>query len=98
MCCNRATTIIWLLAIALFALHQDVWFWSDGTLVFGFMPVGLLYHASYSLVAAALWAGAVKFAWPRGLEAWAESSPDSNAEQISRRHGDTEGAEKEHDY
>jgi len=74
MCCNRSTLILWLLTISLFVLHQDVWFWSDGTLVFGFMPIGLLYHASYSLAAAALWAATVKLAWPKDLEDWAESS------------------------
>ena len=58
--------------IALFVLHQDVWNWDNPGLVFGFMPVGLAYHAAYSLVAAAFWALVVKFAWPTKLEEWAE--------------------------
>ena len=31
---------------ALYALHQDIWFWRTAhPLVFGFLPVGLAYHA-----------------------------------------------------
>ncbi len=53
-------------------LHQDFWFWDDGTLVMGFMPVGLFYHALYSLVAATFWCLMVKYAWPSHIERWAE--------------------------
>lgn len=60
-----------LLALAgllLYLLHQDFWFWRDGTLVFGVLPVGLVYHALYCLACAALMWALVKFAWPRELE------------------------------
>ena len=63
---------VWLIAAALFVLHQDLWFWNDPTLLFGFMPIGLAYHALFSIVAAVLWFLAVKFAWPAHLEDWAE--------------------------
>jgi hypothetical protein len=33
-------------AIVLGLAHQDLWFWRDSTLVFGFLPVGLAYHVS----------------------------------------------------
>ena len=46
--------------------------WHDESLVFGFLPSGLAYHAAYSIVAAVLWALAIKFAWPHKLEAMAE--------------------------
>ena len=36
------------------------------------MPVGLAYHAGYSLVAATFWAVVIKIAWPTHLEEWAE--------------------------
>ena len=49
---------------------------NDG-LVFGFMPVGLFYHACYSLAAAILWVFAIKYAWPKDLVDWAEGG-DSN--------------------
>lgn len=58
-----------LLVVALFVLHQDVWFWHRATpLVFGLLPIGLFYHVAYTLVTAvALWA-LVRYAWPAGLD------------------------------
>lgn len=67
---------IWIIFVLLFFLHQDVWFWDDKRLVFGFLPVGLAYHAAFSLVAALLWASAVKWAWPSEIEAWADETND----------------------
>ncbi len=55
--------------ILLALLHQDFWWWDDSdTLVFGFVPVGLAYHAILSLAAACLWALAVKFCWPADVD------------------------------
>lgn len=65
--------IIWIIFVLMFILHQDFWNWSDQTLVFGFMPVGLAYHAAFSIVAALLWVSAVKWAWPSDIEAWADA-------------------------
>ena len=36
------------------------------------MPVGLFYHAMYSLVAAFFWYLVIRFAWPEEVEKWAE--------------------------
>ena len=58
--------------MVLAVLHQDVWNWDNADLVFGFLPVGLAYHAGYSVVAALFWAVVVKFAWPEKLEQWSE--------------------------
>ena len=62
----------WLLVAAvilLYALHQDVWFWRTARpLLFGFLPVGLAYHAGYSFAAALLMALLVRTAWPSELE------------------------------
>lgn len=70
---SRAPQVIWLLAVILLALHQDFWFWDDHeTLVLGFIPIGLAYHAGFSLAAAGLWALANHFAWPHDVEAMAE--------------------------
>ena len=33
--------LIWLLVAALLIAHQDYWNWTDRSLVFGFMPIGL---------------------------------------------------------
>lgn len=56
------------LVIAVVLLHQDLWFWKDKTLVFGFLPIGLAYHIGYSMLAAATLAVLVRFAWPSHLE------------------------------
>ena len=55
--------------IALYVLHQDFWFWRTARpLIFGFIPIGLFYHACYSVAAALLMWLLVKFAWPAHLE------------------------------
>ena len=72
----------WILALAvlaLYALHQDLWLWRAARpLVFGFVPVGLFYHACFCVAAAVLMGLLVAFAWPSHLERWAEGgSPDA---------------------
>ena len=58
-----------LLVVGFYLLHQDFWFWRVAKpLVFGFLPVGLFYHACYSVAAAALMWLLVKYAWPSHLE------------------------------
>lgn len=56
--------IVTVAAIVLLVLHHDLWFWNNPTLVLGFLPIGLAYHAMYSIAAAVLWAVAVRIAWP----------------------------------
>jgi hypothetical protein len=63
--------LVWAAVVLLAFLHHDFWFWDDRRLVLGFMPVGLFYHAMFSLAAGCLWALAVKFAWPVRIEEWA---------------------------
>mgnify|MGYP007073296139 CR=1 FL=1 len=55
--------VVWLLLLVLVIVHQDVWFWDDPTLVWGFMPVTLLFHAGISLGAGITWYLAPIFAW-----------------------------------
>lgn len=50
-------------------LHQDFWLWLDPTLVFGVMPIGLAYHASYSLLTTLVMALLVRYQWPADLAA-----------------------------
>ena len=64
--------IILALFIIFAVLHQDFWNWDNSNLVLGFMPVGLAYHATYSIVCAIFWACVLKFAWPSDLEKWAD--------------------------
>lgn len=55
--------------IALYALHQDFWFWRTARpFVFGFVPIGLFYQACFSVAAALLMWLLVTFAWPAHLE------------------------------
>jgi hypothetical protein len=61
----------WLLALLVIVvalLHQDFWLWTDKSLVFGFVPIGLAYHIAYSFLAALTMWVLVRFAWPRHLE------------------------------
>ena len=62
-------------------IHQDFWWWNNKTLVFGFMPLGLFYHALFSCMAAGVWAMAIKWAWPSEIEEWAESVDEQGGEQ-----------------
>jgi hypothetical protein len=68
--------LLFLLIAAVYVLHQDYWNWKNSDLVFGFLPVGLAYHAGYSILTAILMAVLVKFAWPKDLEEF--EPPDSN--------------------
>ncbi|MEM6980423.1 MAG: DUF3311 domain-containing protein [Planctomycetota bacterium] len=56
--------VITVIVIALLILHQDNWFWTDDTLVFGFMPIGLAWHAGISISASITWFIATRIAWP----------------------------------
>jgi hypothetical protein len=68
--------ILAIAVLVLYALHQDIWFWRQARpLLFGFLPVGLTYHAAYCVAAALLMAVLVRFAWPERLEAEAEGDP-----------------------
>lgn len=54
---------------ALFLAHQDFWFWrSARPLIFGFLPVGIAYHALYCIAAALLMWALTALAWPAHLE------------------------------
>ena len=60
----------WLiLIVVVYALHQDLWFWGTARpLVFGFLPIGLAYHAAYCVAVAAMMWALTRFAWPGRLE------------------------------
>jgi len=69
-------TTVWTAFWLLFLLHHDFWWWADDTLVLGFLPVGLAWHAGFSIAAALLWMAALKFAWPSEIEEWASVPAD----------------------
>jgi hypothetical protein len=60
--------VLTLAVLLLYLLHQDFWFWRDARLVFGFLPIGLFYHALYCLACAGLMWALVKFSWPADLD------------------------------
>ena len=55
---------VYLLVVLLVLLHHDFWWWDDASLILGFLPIGLAYHALYCCLAAAVWSLAAKYAWP----------------------------------
>ena len=65
-----------LAALALYTLHQDVWlFRTARPLLFGFLPIGLVYHAAYCLACALFMWLLVAQAWPGHLEDDAKGDP-----------------------
>lgn len=50
--------------VLLLVLHQDNWLWLDDRLIFGFIPIGLFWHACISIGASFTWFLATKIAWP----------------------------------
>ena len=68
-----------LLVVGVYLLHQDFWNWNRiEPVFFGFVPVGLGYHAIYSMVAAGLMWLLVRLAWPAELEAEDSGEDDPN--------------------
>jgi hypothetical protein len=64
---KRALLLI--LVGALYIVHQDFWFWRTAhPLVFGILPIGLFYHACYTLATSFVIWLLVKYAWPSELE------------------------------
>jgi Protein of unknown function (DUF3311) len=73
-------TLLVLAVIGVYLIHQDFWNWAQAEpLLFGFLPIGLWYHAVYSLLASALMWLLVKFAWPKSLEEIERKQRDSDA-------------------
>lgn len=68
--------LLFVVVLALYVLHQDIWLWRTARpLVFGFLPVGLFYHACFSVAAAVVMWLLVKYAWPSHLEEEVETKP-----------------------
>jgi len=79
---KRALLVI--AVVVLYILHQDFWFWRTARpLVLGFIPIGLFYHALYTVAAALLMWMLVKFAWPSHLEEEVEESVNAREDRAS---------------
>ena len=59
---------IWGAVVVLVVLHQDYWQWNNASLLLGWLPYTLAYHAALSVLAAIVWWSAVVFFWPVDLE------------------------------
>ena len=62
---NAATLAL----VVFYALHQDWWLWRETRpLVFGVFPIGLFYHAAYTVAVSLVLLVLVRIFWPRHLE------------------------------
>ena len=73
---TRTRRLTALIVVTLLVLHQDLWFWDDATLLFGFLPVGLAWHALCSILCAVAWGAVVVFAWPHHLDDEGDATAD----------------------
>ncbi len=72
---------LFVLIAVVYVLHQDLWNWRRADpLIFGFLPIGLAYHAAYAVVASVVMAILVKTAWPSHLE-----EPETGAPQAQNK-------------
>jgi len=79
---SAKTFLLTLFVLAVYALHQDSWNWTKAEpMLFGFLPVGLAYHAGYCILCAIAMAVLVKSAWPKPLE---DVEPQAGAQKQSQ--------------
>ena len=64
--------MFWLFFLLMLFLHQDFWNWSTEAISFLGMPIGLFYHAIFSIACSLLGAWAVIRAWPEKWEKYAD--------------------------
>lgn len=57
--------ILTAIVVVVYVLHQDIWFWQTAQpMVFGFLPIGLFYHAVFCLLCSIVMMLLVKYGWP----------------------------------
>lgn len=75
-------TLLIIAVIVVYVLHQDFWFWRTARpLVFGFIPIGLFYHACFAVLASLLLWLLVTYAWPSHLEQEIDSQTPPREEE-----------------
>ena len=68
-----------LVTALVYVLHQDFWFWRTARpLVFGFLPIGLFYHAAYTAAISLFMWFMVRRHWPAHLDDANEWQPVSD--------------------
>jgi hypothetical protein len=76
--------LIYAAAAVLLVLHQDFWNWGKiGPFAFGFLPIGLAYHAAFAVACAVMMALLVAVAWPKHLE---DVQPEPGVKQDDSHH------------
>ena len=83
--------VIWILVAGLIIAHQDYWNWTDDTLFWGFLPIGLAYHIGLSLVASCVWLFACSFAWPKGVDDFEHEGFEGKVETTQTADSTSEG-------
>lgn len=79
------TLLVTVLVLVVYFLHQDFWNWKKtDPLVLGFLPIGLAYHAGYSILASILMALLVRIAWPKHLEEGTAEEPTAAPDPTQR--------------
>lgn len=72
--------LLTLVVIALYISHQDIWNWRKVyPMAFGFVPIGLFYHACFTVACALVMWMLVTYAWPAHLEEEIEGQPATGA-------------------
>ena len=75
-------TLLVIAVVVVYVLHQDFWFWRTARpLIFGFVPIGLFYHACFAVLASLLLWLLVKHAWPSHLEQEVEGPTHARGEE-----------------
>jgi len=74
---SSGRSLVWLLFVVMFLVHQDFWWWDDSSLVLGFLPVGLAFHGLFSIGCSLLGWLAITKAWPTELEAFADEKEEN---------------------
>ena len=73
---SRRNRLVWLAVIVVLIFHHDFWWWHDTTLVLG-LPIGLLFHFSYCLLASMLMYALIKLVGHADMHVDMSKSADS---------------------
>ena len=77
--------LLTLVVVALYILHQDIWNWRKVyPMAFGFVPVGLFYHACFVVASALVMWMLVTYAWPAHLEEEVEGRAEQTKKEDAR--------------
>ena len=72
--------LLTLVVIALYVSHQDIWNWrTPYPMAFGFIPIGLFYHACFVVASSLVLWMLVTYAWPSHLEEEIEGQHSKSA-------------------